>query len=223
MKPTLKIHERIEVIYEDTDVVVIEKASGVLSYPVEDRREVSAIQLIRKYWESRKLPNRNLYLLHRLDQDTSGLMMYAKTTLARETLQRQFEEHTVVRGYLALTGGVPARTKGVIKNLLGRDTNGKRSVSPRGKLAITRYEVVRSSEQSHRALILCMLKTGRTHQVRIHLAYIGAPVLGDAVYGVKMNSRLALHSCSLGFTHPRSGSPIVFYSPLPPDLKEIGR
>ena len=103
MKP--RLHERIAVVFEDTDVVIIDKAAGVLSYPVEGRREEAAIQLVRRYWKMRSDPQEHLYLLHRLDQGTSGLMMFAKTSLARERLQVQFEEHSIVRCYLAVTRG----------------------------------------------------------------------------------------------------------------------
>lgn len=216
-----RLLDRIEVLYQDLDVVVIEKASGVISYPVQGERSESAIQLIRRYWKATKEPRQNLYLLHRLDKDTSGLMIFARTSLARQSLQQQFEQHSVVRGYSAVCSGIPRKEQGSIKTLLGRDFRGKRSVSPTGKLALTSYRVVSKNLHNQHALIQCNLRTGRTHQVRIHLAHIGAPVIGDAVYGRKHGPRLALHAETLGFIHPRSGAPVLFRSSLPKELKEL--
>ncbi len=213
--------ERIEVLYQDLDIVVIEKASGVLSYPVEGERSEGAIQLIRRYWKAQKEPGQNLYLLHRLDKDTSGLMIFARTSLARQSLQQQFEKHSVIRGYAAVCSGIPRKEQGNIKTLLGRDFRGKRSVSIAGKLALTSYRVISKNLQTQHALIQCNLRTGRTHQVRIHLAHIGAPVIGDAVYGKKQGPRLALHAETLGFIHPRTGAPVLFRSSLPKELKSL--
>lgn len=213
--------ERIEVLYEDLDVVVIEKASGVLSYPVENDRSEGAIQLIRRYWKVRNLSNQHLYLLHRLDKDTSGLILFAKTSLARQSLSKQFEDHSVVRGYAAVCSAIPRKEEGNIKTLLGRDSRGKRSVRPMGRLAWTSYRVDMKNLQKQHSLIRCYLRTGRTHQVRIHLAHIGAPVIGDPIYGKKRAERLALHAETLGFIHPRTGKPHVFRSSLPEELKRL--
>lgn len=210
-----RLHEKIDVVYEDTDVIVIDKASGVLSYPVEDRREEAAIQLVRRYWKAQGAQNQNLYLLHRLDADTSGLMMFAKTTLAREALHAQFEEHSVVRSYLAVTWGIPGKKRDKIHTMLGRNVRGRRAVTPRGREAVTFYEVLRHNPARNRALVRCRLHTGRTHQVRIHLSHIGAPVLGDDVYGLKKHGRLMLHAEALGFFHPRSHRNIVFRTQIP--------
>jgi 23S rRNA pseudouridine1911/1915/1917 synthase len=217
-----KLHERIEVIYEDLDLIVIEKASGILIYPVENQRGESAIQLIRRYWKVRGASDRNLYLIHRLDQDTSGLMIFAKTSLARKSLMDQFESHSVVRGYIAITSGIPGKKKGELSTYLARNVRGKRSVSTRGgTLAITQFEVLRVNAGRNRALVRCFLYTGRTHQVRIHLAHLGAGVIGDSLYGNGGSARLALHANSLGFVHPRTDRPMVFLSSLPFELKRL--
>src|SRR4026207_1885961 len=108
MKPSRKkLHERIEVVFEDHDVIVLNKAAGILSYPLEGAREESAIQLIRRFWKTQNNRAEHLYLMHRLDKETSGLIVFAKTTLARDSLRKQFEEHKVVRGYFAVTDGIP--------------------------------------------------------------------------------------------------------------------
>lgn len=212
----------MEVIYEDPDLIVVSKASGIVSYPTGEYREESAIQLIRRYWKSRSRSDRYLYLLHRIDRDTSGLMVFAKSTLARRVLSEQFENHTVVREYLAVTEGIPEKRRGTIKTLIARNERGLRSVAERGKLARTAYEVVSEDRDRRRALVRCSLFTGRTHQVRIHLSHLNTPVIGDSIYGAgSPGSRLALHSHMLGFVHPRTRRPIVFRIPLPPDLMKL--
>jgi len=216
-----RIRDRINVIYEDQDLLVVDKASGVITYPVENEPRGSVIQLIRLYWKSRKEQNRNLYLLHRLDKDTSGLLVFAKTTKARQSLQSQFERHSVLREYLAVTHGIPGRKKGEIRTFLGRDFRGRRSVAIKGKAAITQYSVVGENVAANRSLVRCRLQTGRTHQVRIHLAHIGTPVIGDTVYGRVASTRLALHADTLGFEHPRTAKPVLFRVSLPPDLQAL--
>ena len=221
MKMRKKLHERIEVIFEDQDAIVIEKAAGVLSYPVEGRDEESAIRLIRRYWKFRNNKQNQLYLLHRLDKETSGVMIFAKSSVGRESLRRQFEEHTVIRGYLAVTDGIPNQKSGTIKTFLGRNQRGRRVVAHQGKAAITRYQVLFMDAENRRALVRCYLHTGRTHQVRIHMAHLNAPVIGDVVYGNPGSGRMALHAEVLGFIHPRTGIPLVLRSSLPVELRQL--
>lgn len=216
----------MEVVFEDRDLIVVEKGAGVLSYPVEGAQEDSVIRLIRLYWKHLNRAHEHLYLLHRLDKETSGLMVFAKTSLARSSLRKQFEEHSVLRGYLAVVDGIPDRIAGKIQTFLGRDSSGRRAVSRKGKAAITRYEVVSSNPKLHRALVRCYLQTGRTHQVRIHMNHLDIPVIGDPVYGRRMKGtggavRMALHAEVLGFIHPRSRIPLLLRSSLPPELRKL--
>lgn len=215
------LHERIEVVYEDMDLIVIEKASGVITYPVDSHERDSAIQLVRHFWKAVGNRSEHLYLLHRLDKETSGLLVFAKTTRARESLTAQFEEHTIVREYLAVTEGIPSKKEGTMRATLGRDKHGKRSVVTQGKTAVTHLEVISDNSKRNRALVRCTLQTGRTHQIRIHLSHVGTPVLGDPVYGAGGDSRLALHATALGFIHPRTQQPMVFRSSLPAPLKAL--
>jgi 23S rRNA pseudouridine1911/1915/1917 synthase len=215
------LHERIEVVYEDMDLIVIEKASGVITYPVDSHERDSAIQLVRHYWKAVGNRSEHLYLLHRLDKETSGLLVFAKTTRARESLSTQFEEHTIVREYFAVTEGIPSKKEGTMRATLGRDKRGKRSVVFKGKTAVTHLEVVIENSRRNRALVRCRLQTGRTHQIRIHLAHVGTPVIGDPVYGAGGGGRLALHAAALGFLHPRTQHPMVFRSSLPPSIKAL--
>jgi 23S rRNA pseudouridine1911/1915/1917 synthase len=218
-----KLHERIEVIFEDQDAIVIEKAAGILSYPTEGDKEESAIRLIRRYWKFQNREHNQLYLMHRLDKETSGVMIFAKSSLARNSLRRQFEEHTIIRGYLAVTNGIPKENSGTISTFLGRNQRGRRTVAQQGKPAITRYQVLVMDRGSDRALVRCYLHTGRTHQVRIHMAHLNAPVIGDAVYGDRRSDRMALHAEVLGFIHPRTGTPLVLRSSLPRELRQLLR
>ena len=216
-----KLHERIEVLHEDQDVIVVEKAAGVLSYPVDERDEDSAIRLIRRFWKIQNRKQEHVYLLHRLDKETSGLIAFAKTTLARNSLSRQFEEHSVVRGYLAVTHGIPAQERGTIQTFLGRDERGKRAVRRKGRSATTLYRVVLVNRKLNRALVRCYLHTGRTHQVRIHMAHLNTPVVGDVVYGVERSGRMALHAEVLGFIHPRTGRPVLIRTSVPQELEHL--
>ncbi len=218
-----RLLDRIEVVFEDLDLAIVEKASGIISYPTGDSREESVIQLIRRYWKAVRKPDQNLYLLHRLDKDTSGLMVFAKTSLARRSLLKQFEDHSILREYLAVTRGIPAIQKGEIRAPLSRDQTGRRAVAHYGRFALTKFDVVSENRFRRVALIRCRLHTGRTHQVRIHLAHAGTPVLGDRVYGKDGGSRLGLHAETLGFVHPRSGLPVVFRSSLPEELRRLLR
>ena len=212
-----KLQERELVTHEDSDVLLLEKSAGLLSYPLPDDRSDSAIQLIRRYWKSKNVQNQNLYLLHRLDRDTSGLMIFAKTTLARKSLSNQFNEHSVIRGYIAITQGIPNLKQGTLETMLGRKFTGKRGVTDRGKSSKTYYEVMRNS--SSRALVYCSLHTGRTHQVRIHMMHLGTPVVGDPIYGKTKGKRLFLHSHILGFIHPRTLKPKLFLSSIPEEFR----
>ncbi len=222
-----KLHERIHVVYEDRDIIVVDKSHGILSYPVEGEREESAIQLIRRYWKAIRSKSEHLYLLHRLDRETSGLLVFAVSSLARASLLEQFADHSVVRSYIAVTQGIPANKEKRIETFLGRDVRGRRSVTSKGKAAVTLYRVLKENRLANRALIRCYLETGRTHQVRIHLAHVGAPVIGDPVYarsGTRSRNtpgRMALHAEALGFIHPRTGRPFLLRTSIPQQLKAM--
>jgi 23S rRNA pseudouridine1911/1915/1917 synthase len=211
----------IEIVYEDLDLIVIEKPSGVITYPVDRHTKNSAIQLIRRVWRKKGRGDSHLYLVHRIDQETSGLLVFAKTTLARKSLQDQFSRHMVLREYLAVTNGIPKEIKGEIRTFLGRNFRGKRSVAFAGKQAVTTYLVLRQNRATNRSLVRCRLQTGRTHQIRIHLEHLGAPVLGDAVYGKSRSERLALHAATLGLIHPRTRTPLLLYSSPPPEWRRL--
>lgn len=226
----------LTIVYEDEHLVVIDKPPGLVVHPAPgnpDRTLVNA--LLAHCGESLagiggvKRPG----IVHRLDKDTSGLMVVAKSELAHQKLSSAFAAHTIERAYLALVRGVPNPRQGTIATRIGRSkTNRKKMavVAQGGKEAITRYRVLRSFG-TKAALIECRLATGRTHQIRVHLAAKHHPLIGDQIYGrtpgaalpleVRAFPRQALHAQRLGFRHPADGRELRFVSELPSDMTDL--
>jgi 23S rRNA pseudouridine1911/1915/1917 synthase len=179
-------------------------------------------------------------IVHRLDKDTSGLLVVAKTEAAHQALSRDFAARRIERAYSAFVWGVPVPAAGDISGNIGRSPRNRKKMAvvgdSRGKPAVTRYRVVQQYGD-HAALIECRLLTGRTHQIRVHLAHSGHPLVGDPVYGTRSGRaaarlgpagqavaafpRQALHARLLGFVHPASGEKLAFESPLPADLQRL--
>jgi 23S rRNA pseudouridine1911/1915/1917 synthase len=175
-------------------------------------------------------------IVHRIDKDTSGLLVVAKSDVAHEGLAKQFADHSLERAYLAVCAGHPSPPSGTVNERLGRSDRDRKKMavlpkdSSRGKHAVTHYTTLERLD--HCALVECRLETGRTHQVRVHLASIGHALLGDPVYGrdpaplrplLKRLGfhRQALHAARLGFIHPVTGNALSFSSELPPDMREL--
>jgi 23S rRNA pseudouridine1911/1915/1917 synthase len=173
-------------------------------------------------------------IVHRIDKDTSGLLVVAKTDVAHEGLARQFAAHSIDRRYLALVSGVPRSKGGRVDAPLARTATKPKNIAnvegSRGKRAVTHWS--RLNVLKDAALVECRLETGRTHQVRVHMASIGHPLLGDPVYGRSGKAhgkllkelqfhRQALHAAELGFTHPVTKHRLSFSSPMPPDMQEL--
>lgn len=219
-KPVLKVPEQLpEVLYEDNDVIVINKPAGLLTHPSErsDTPSVAAA-FSYKVKDSDKLrPG----IVHRLDKDTSGVMILAKTPLAKEFLQSQFKERKVVKEYIALLDGSLANTSARIELPLARSKKRPNAmvVSQTGKKAVSEYQVI--AEYPHNSLVHINLLTGRTHQIRVQFAHIDHPVVGDDIYNhSKANppiNRQFLHSKSLTLTLP-NGEKKTFTAELPDDL-----
>lgn len=226
-RPHIPLKNRINVIFEDESIIVIEKASGILSQPVKGSNEPSAVELIRHYWKAKKLKQCYIGVVHRLDQETSGLIVFAKSKVSQRILQQQFATHKVTKRYMAIVSGIPDRTRGRLVGTMTRNKAGKRTVvseSSKGKESITRYKVL--EQLTDKALLEIAPETGRTHQIRVQLASIGYALVGDSVYGfgkkrTKHYSRCFLHASKLGFIHPRTAKRVLFESALPPDMQKI--
>ena len=216
-------------VHDDAHVVVIDKPSGVSSVPYEDRETGTAMDLIRGAWRREGKPATQiaLHVVHRIDRATSGLLMFAKTKSAELGLAAQLRAHTVTRSYLCVAHGAVAG--GRIESYLVRDRgDGLRGSTTRidqGKRAITHVD----ARESLRNATLCAvrLETGKTHQIRIHLAEAGHPLVGEPVYirdhrgPVIASPRLLLHAATLGFDHPVTGARIELSSPLPPEFAAV--
>ncbi|HEV8336433.1 MAG TPA: RluA family pseudouridine synthase [Candidatus Polarisedimenticolia bacterium] len=224
------------VVHEDPAVIVVDKAPGILVQPTSQGDRGTLLDLLARHLKKRN-PDRSPYLglLHRIDRETSGLLLFSRRGSANRILAEQFRTHTIAREYLALVRGTPAAATGTISDRLSRSAAGSRrgaaGAGEGGKAAVTHYATV---EPFARATLLSItLETGRTHQIRIHLSHRGHPVVGDKVYGsahrlpreplLDSFPRQALHASRLGFTHPLTGAWLHFHAPLPEDFDRLLR
>lgn len=222
----------LDIVYEDDDVVVLNKPVGMVVHPAHGHLTGTLVNaLLAHYpdmtvWQNLETgPTNRPGIVHRLDQDTSGLMVIARNPAVLPQLQRQFKERSVKKTYLALVNGNPPAPVGLIDVPLGRDPvhRQKMAVQANGKPARTHYRVVHSTKQY--SLLEIDLETGRTHQIRVHLAWLNCPVVGDTVYGWRKNhlglSHQFLHASQLQFTHPHTGEELSFTAPLANNLQTI--
>lgn len=241
----------LDIVYEDDALVVIDKPKGLVVHPSAGHASGTLVNALIAHCGASlsgiggvKRPG----IVHRLDKDTTGLMIVAKNDKAHKALSRQFADHgregPLERGYLAFVWGAPDRPKGSIDAPLDRHPHSreKRTVREGGREAITHWQLLETfNGQDGKpavSLIACTLETGRTHQIRVHLAYIGHPILGDATYGTGFKTkaarlsepvrhalaalgRQALHAYLLGFEHPDTAEFMAFKSPLPADLAAL--
>jgi 23S rRNA pseudouridine1911/1915/1917 synthase len=214
---------RYEVAYRDEHVLVIDKPAGVVVHPGSGRAEGTLVQALEGFVAGGEDPQRP-GIVHRLDRDTSGLLVVARHERAHAELKRQIAAREVVREYLALVEGRPAARAGTIDAPLGRDRRLRTRMSTDSdepRTAVTHFEIERALRDC--TLLRVRLQTGRTHQIRAHLLAIGHRVLGDPEYGVPGAlglPRQFLHAARLAFTHPFTGEPVDVTSPLPPDLQQ---
>jgi 23S rRNA pseudouridine1911/1915/1917 synthase len=239
----------LAILYEDREVIVIDKPAGLVVHPAPGHWGGTLVNaLIAHCGDSLSGigGERRPGIVHRLDRNTSGLMVAAKNDRAHRSLSEQFAQHgrdgRLERAYLAIVWGKPARSRGSISAPIGRKPSNrqKMAVRPdRGRTAITHYRVIKTFDRPGApTLIECRLETGRTHQIRVHLAHAGHPLLGDPVYGrshaasarrlpaaaqsaLERLGRQALHASLLGFEHPVSGKAMRFSSPPPPDFSAV--
>ena len=213
----------LRVTYRDDAILVVDKPSGMVVHPAPGHAGgtlANALLSLGVFGGEVGPPGRP-GLVHRLDRDTSGLLVVALDEAALRNLQAQWAGRTVEKAYLALVRGAPREPSATIEAPIGRDPRHRQrmAVVAQGRPATTTYRVVERLPGA--TLLECRIRTGRTHQIRVHLASIGHPVVGDPVYGSAEPElgRQFLHAARLGFRHPRTGEPVVFESPLPPALR----
>ena len=241
----------LTIVYEDDQLIVIDKPAGLVVHPGAGHASGTLVNALIAHCGASLSGIGGVArpgIVHRLDKDTSGLMVIAKTDQAHHALAAQFADHgrtgELERGYLALVWGAPSRPQGVIDAAVGRHPTSRTKMAvlkDRGREAVTHWRVVATfgrGKEKIASLLECTLETGRTHQVRVHLAAIGHPLIGDQLYGPGFKSKLrrlpeplrgklaalgrqALHATHLAFVHPKSGTLLKFNSELPPELSEI--
>ena len=202
-------------IHEDDDILVIDKPPGLLTIATERERERTAYRLVWDYLAARRPPGRP-FIVHRLDRETSGLVVFAKTPAAKQHLQAQFAARSAEREYVAVVEGRVPREHGTLESRLAEDRALRVRAAPSGKVAITHYRV---RARRHDTTVLTLtLGTGRRHQIRVQLADLGHPIVGDRAHGSRTDAfgRLALHACRLSVVHPTTGQRVTFESTTPP-------
>jgi len=238
-------HIPFPILFEDRDVLVLDKPAGLVVHPAPGNLDGTLVNALLAHCGDSLTGiggERRPGIVHRLDKDTSGVMVVAKTELASAALTQAFAARDLDRFYLALCWGQPNPAAGTIEGAIGRDPRDRKrmavqSNSARGKAALTRYRTL-AHHQTAVSLLECRLDTGRTHQIRVHLASTGHPIIGDPVYLRRVPAmarllappiraalldfpRQALHAARLGFRHPRSGAALSFTTPPPPDMQAL--
>ena len=219
----------LEIVYEDEDVAVINKPKGLVVHPAAGHQDDTLVNgLLYAMGDSLSGINGELRpgIVHRIDKDTSGLLAIAKNDLAHTVLASQLKDHSMHRVYEAVVVGSFREDSGTVDAPIGRHPTDRKKMcvtQRNSKPAVTHWEVVeRFRGYTH---IRCRLETGRTHQIRVHMAYIGHPILGDTVYGRKKpelgQDSQCLHAGTLCFRHPRDGRPVMVFAPLPDYFKEV--
>lgn len=210
------------IVFEDDHLVVLNKQAGVLVHPVVPEQTDTLGNFLLWHYQATGQAGALFHPVHRLDRGTTGLLVAAKHPSAQTVLKEQLHTDAFRREYLALTAGVPDPLDGVIDAPIAHapDSPIAHRVDPMGLRAVTHYQTLRAGELS---LVALRLDTGRTHQIRVHLAHIGCPVFGDFLYGAEdaRISRPALHSHKLSFRHPISGELLTFVQELPPDMAAL--
>lgn len=217
----------LSILYEDSDVIVVDKPKGMVVHPAPGHYEGTLVNALMHHCQN-ELSGINGVLrpgiVHRIDRDTTGSVIACKNDHAHNEIARQLKEHTIVRKYQAIVQGVLKEEKGTVHTLIGRhpvDRKKMAVIDKGGKEAITHYRVLEHFKNA--TYIECTLETGRTHQIRVHMAHLGHPLLGDQVYGTKTNpyklTGQTLHAGILGFVHPSTGIYVETKAPLPEYFK----
>jgi 23S rRNA pseudouridine1911/1915/1917 synthase len=225
-------HIPLHVLFEDDDLAVIDKPAGMTVHPGVGNETGTLLSAMLARWPQIGQMNtaeKRAGIVHRLDKDTSGLIVVAKHDVARRRLMAQFQARTVEKVYVALLERKPATQAGHIEAPIGRDPKMRQrmAVQRDGRPAITEYQIIEQNFSGGQALVRIKLLTGRTHQIRVHMAFIGCPIVGDRVYGYRKQrlslKRHFLHAAEISFDHPRTQARLHFESPLSPGLQDILR
>jgi 23S rRNA pseudouridine1911/1915/1917 synthase len=233
----------LTILYEDDDVIVIDKPAGLVVHPAPGNPDRTLVNALLAHCGSGLAGIGGVArpgIVHRLDKDTSGLLVAAKNDAAHHSLTTQFAGRTIERVYHAVVWGVPQPRTGTIAGAIGRSRQDRKKMAVvsegRGKAALTRYKVLKTLAGGHASLVECRLATGRTHQIRVHLASAGHPLIGDPVYGreprrrrlpapliaaVEGFPRQALDAVTLGFVHPSTAKPLSFSKQLSGDMSDL--
>jgi 23S rRNA pseudouridine1911/1915/1917 synthase len=227
----------LTIVFEDEHLLVVDKPAGLVVHPAAGNFDGTLVNALLHHCAGQLSGIGGVArpgIVHRIDKDTSGLLVVAKTDVAHEGLAKQFAAHSIDRRYLAIVSGMPKATSGTVDAALARSATNRKKIAivevGRGKRAVTHWKRLKPLGEA--ALVECRLETGRTHQVRVHMASIGHPLLGDPVYGRSGKThgkllkelqfhRQALHAAELGFTHPATRLRLSFTSPMPPDMQEL--
>ena len=220
----------LDVLYEDDDLIVINKPAGLVVHPAAGNHEHTLVNALLHHCRGQLAGIGGVErpgIVHRLDKGTSGCLVVAKTDLAHQSLVAQFKARAVKKIYRAVCWGKFERASGRVETMIGRNTRDRKKMSaraPRGRPAVTDYRVLRSFPDF--ALVELTLHTGRTHQIRVHMAHIGHPIVGDATYGRARKTDISvarplLHAYKLGFTHPQSEQFMEFEAPAPEEMTKI--
>ena len=221
----------LNIVYEDDDIIIVDKPKGMVVHPGNGNFDGTMVNSLM-YSHANKLSGINGVLrpgiVHRIDKDTSGLLVVAKNDIAHKTLTDKFKIHDITREYIALVNGILDKDKLRINLPIGRDPKDriKMAVTTKNsKEAITNIEIIKKYSKSNYTLIKAVLETGRTHQIRVHMSYIGHPLVGDEVYGKSKNNLgitgHLLHAKTLGFVHPVKGQYIEFNKDIPDEFQNI--
>ena len=214
----------IEILFEDRDLIVVVKPAGLLTIATERERHRTAYAMVLEH--VRRFRDARIFIVHRLDREASGLLVFAKTPETKEALQEQFKDHSAGRTYLAVTEGRIPRDSFTVESCIAENA-AFRCYSTRdtakGQRAVTHITVLQRSP--HRTLVEARLETGRKHQIRVHLADEGFPIVGDPAYGNGRSPirRMALHGAKLVFRHPHTGEPMTFTAPMPTSFESLIR
>lgn len=225
----------LNILFEDDHLIIVDKPAGLVVHPAAGHADGTLVNALLHHCRGQLSGIGGVQrpgIVHRIDKDTSGILVVAKSDAAHEGLAKLFANHDIERRYLAIVSGVPAPPAGTVRTQIGRSTTNRKKMAVlpenKGRHAITHYRLVEAFAKT--ALVECQLETGRTHQVRVHMAHIGHPLIGDSVYSNRQNpyrigpnrskfDRQALHAAALGFKHPISGETLRFESRLPEDMQ----